>query len=118
MKKKRKEPSLLIKLLVNTLSIFTASYLLRGVHVDSLSTALIITIILAILNVTIKPLLILITFPLTLLSFGLFLIVINVIVFRIASDLVNGFYIDGFLWALLFSILVSIVNGVLYEMSK
>jgi len=116
--KKRKKPGFLTKLLVNTLSIFTASYLLNGVHVDSLSTALIIAIILAILNVTIKPILILITFPVTLLSFGLFLIVINVIVFRIASSLVSGFYIDGFLWALSYSILVSIVNGVLYEMSK
>ena len=116
--KKLKKPGFLTKLLVNTLSIFTASYLLNGVHVDSLSTALIIAIILAILNVTIKPILILITFPVTLLSFGLFLIVINVIVFRIASSLVSGFYIDGFLWALSYSILVSIVNGVLYEMSK
>jgi len=116
--KKRKKPGLFTKLFGNTLSIFTASYLLNGVHVDSLSTALIIAIILAILNVTLKPFLVLITFPITLLSFGLFLIVINVIVFRIASSLVSGFYIDGFLWALMYSILVSIVNGVLFEMSK
>ena len=117
-KKKRNEPSLLTKLLVNTLSIFIAGYLLNGVYVDSLSTALVIAIILAVLNVTVKPFLVLITFPLTLLSFGLFLIVINVIVFRIASGLVNGFYIDGFLWALIYSVLVSVVNGVLFEMSK
>ena len=116
--KKRKKPGFLTKLLVNTLSIFTASYLLNGVHVDSLSTALIIAIILAILNVTIKPILILITFPVTLLSFGLFLIVINVIVFRIASGLVTGFYIDGFLWALMFSVVVSVVNGILFKMSE
>ena len=94
---KRKKPGLLTKLVVNTLSIFTASYLLNGVYVNSFSTALIVAIILAVLNVTIKPFLILITFPITLLSFGLFLLVINVIVFRIASSIINGFYIDGFL---------------------
>ena len=116
--KKRKKPGLLTKLFVNTLSIFIAGYLLTGVYVNSLSTALIITIILAVLNVTVKPFLIFITFPITLLSFGLFLVVINVIVFRIASGLVDGFYIDGFLWALIYSVLVSVVNGVLYEMSK
>ena len=118
MKKRKKEPGVLIKIFVNTLSIFIASYLLNGVHVDSLSTALVIAIILAVLNVTVKPFLILITFPLTLLSFGLFLIVINVIVFMIASGLVNGFYIDGFLWALVYSVLISVVNSVLFEMSK
>ncbi len=69
---KKKKPGFLTKMIVNTLSIFTASYLLKGVHVDSLSTALVLAIILAVLNVTIKPFLILITFPLTLLSFGLF----------------------------------------------
>ena len=106
------------KLFVNTLSIFTASYLLKGVYVDSLSTALIIAVLLAILNVTVKPFLILITFPITLLSFGLFLVVINVIVFRIVSGFVSGFFIDGFLWALLFSVVVSVVNGILYDMSK
>jgi putative membrane protein len=116
--KRRKKPGLFTKLIVNTLSIFTASYLLNGVHVESLSTALIIALILGILNVTLKPLLVLITFPITLLSFGLFLIVINVIVFRIADSIVTGFYIDGFFWALLYSILVSIVNSILYEMSK
>ncbi len=115
---KKKKPGLLTKLLVNTVSIFTASYLLAGVHVDSLSTALVITTLLAILNVTIKPFLILITFPITLLSLGLFLIVINVIVFRIASGLVSGFYIDGFLWALMFSVVVSVVNGILFKMSE
>ena len=115
---KKKKPSLLTKLIVNTISIFTASYLLTGVHVDSLSTALVITTLLAILNVTIKPFLILITFPITLLSLGLFLIVINVIVFRIASGLVTGFYIDGFLWALMFSVVVSVVNGILFKMSE
>ena len=116
--KKRKKPGILTKIVVNTLSIFTASYLLKGVYVNSFNTALVVAIILAVLNVTIKPFLILITFPITLLSFGLFLFVINVIVFRIASSLVTGFYIDGFLWALMFSFLVSIVNGVLFEMSK
>lgn len=116
--KKKKELGLLTKLLVNTLSIFLAGYLLSGVYVESLGTALMVSVMLAILNVTVKPILILVTFPITVLSLGLFLVVINVIVFRIASGLIDGFYIDGFFWALLYSIVVSIVNSVLTEMSK
>ena len=116
--KKKKELGLLAKLLVNTLSIFLAGYLLSGVYVESLGTALMVSVMLAILNVTVKPILILVTFPITVLSLGLFLVVINVIVFRIASGLIGGFYIDGFFWALLYSVVVSIVNSVLTEMSK
>jgi putative membrane protein len=115
---KKKKPGLLASLVVNTLSIFTASYLLDGVSVNSFSTALIMAVILAVLNVTVKPFLILVTFPITLLSLGLFLVVINIIVMMIADSIVVGFHIDGFIWALLFSIVVSIVNGVLFELSK
>lgn len=116
--KNKREPSLLTKLLVNTLSIFLAGYLLRGVYLESLGTALIVSVMLAVLNVTVKPFLILVTFPITLLSLGLFLVVINVIVFRIASGLIGGFFIDGFFWALLYSVVVSIVNSVLTEICK
>ena len=116
--KKKKELGLLAKLFVNTLSIFLAGYLLSGVYVESLGTALMVSVMLAILNVTVKPILVLVTFPITVLSLGLFLVVINVIVFRIASSLIGGFYIDGFFWALLYSIVVSIVNSILTEMSK
>ena len=105
-------------LLVNTLSIFAVSYILTGIHVDSIMTALVLAIIMAVLNITVRPLLVIITIPLTLLTFGLFLLVVNVLVLYVAEMLIGGFSIDGFWWALLFSVLVTFVNGVLFGLEK
>jgi putative membrane protein len=105
-------------LLVNTLSIFAVSYILTGIHVDSIMTALVLAIIMAVLNSTVRPLLVIITIPLTLLTFGLFLLVVNVLVLYVAEMLIGGFSIDGFWWALLFSVLVTFVNGVLFGLEK
>lgn len=108
--------SILISLVVNVLSIFAASYLLRGVEVDTVTTAIWVAITLSILNVTIKPLLILLTLPLTVFSFGLFLLVINAIVIYIAADWISGFTVHGFWWAVLFSLLISFINSILYRL--
>jgi putative membrane protein len=116
--KSRNKPGPITGLIVNGLSIFIVSYLLSGVHVDSIWTALIVALILSVLNVTLKPLLIILTIPITILTLGLFLIVINVIILMTVDYLLEGFIIDGFFWAIIFSILVSIVNGILYELSK
>jgi putative membrane protein len=105
-------------LLVNTLSIFAASYVLSGIQVDSLVIALVLAIIMAVLNVTLKPLLILITIPLTVVTFGLFLLVVNVLVLYAAEALIDGFAIAGFWWAIAFSLLVTFVNGVLFGLEK
>lgn len=105
-------------LLINTLSIFAVSYILTGIHVDSIMTALVLAIIMAVLNITVRPLLVIITIPLTLLTFGLFLLVVNVLVLYVAEMLIGGFSIDGFWWALLFSVLVTFVNGVLFGLEK
>lgn len=116
--KDRRKPGPITGLIVNGLSIFIVSYLLSGVYVDSIWTALIVAFILSVLNITLKPLLILLTIPITILTLGLFLIVINVIILMTVDYLLEGFIIDGFFWAIIFSILVSIVNGILYELSK
>ena len=105
-------------LLVNTLSIFAVGYVLSGIQVDTFATALILAIVLAVLNVTLKPLLILITIPLTIVTFGLFLLVVNVLVLYVAEALIGGFAIAGFWWALAFSLLVSFVNSVLFGLDK
>ena len=101
-------------LIINTISIFAVSYILSGIQIDSLLTALIVAVVMAILNVTLKPFLILITIPLTVVTFGLFLLVVNVLVLYAAEALIDGFQIAGFWWALAFSLLVSFVNSVLY----
>lgn len=101
-------------LIVNALSIFAAAYLLPGVEVTSIGTAILVAILLSLLNVTLKPLLILLTLPLTLVSFGLFLVVINAIVIFVAADWIDGFSVHGFWWAVFFSILISFINSILY----
>lgn len=112
-----KPRSFLLALVVNTLSVIIAAFILRkGVHLESALTALWVALILALLNATIKPILILLTLPLTLFSFGLFLLVINVIVIYMTESLISGFQVDGFWWALFFSLLLSIVNGLLYAL--
>jgi putative membrane protein len=110
--------SLIGYLLINTISIFAVSYILSGIHVDSFVTALIVAVVMAILNVTLKPLLFVITIPITVITFGLFLLVLNVLVLYAAAYLIDGFQIAGFWWALLFSFLVSFVNSVLFGLGK
>jgi len=106
---------ILVSLLIYTISIFAVSYILPGIGVDSFMTALIVAVVMAVLNVTVKPLLILITIPLTIITFGLFLLVVNVLVLYVADYFIDGFHIAGFWWALLFSLLVSLVNSILFK---
>ena len=105
---------LITNLLINTISIFAVSYILPGISVDTFMTALVVAVVMAALNVTLKPFLILITIPLTIITFGLFLLVVNVLVLYAAAALIDGFQIAGFWWALAFSLLVSFLNSVLF----
>jgi len=109
---------MLRNLLINTLSIFAVSYILSGIEIDSITTALIVAVVMAVLNVTLKPLLIVLTIPLTVLTFGLFLLVVNVLVLYAADALIDGFRIAGFWWALAFSLLVSLVNSILFKPAR
>lgn len=110
--------SLFTNLVINTLSIFAVSYFLSGIQIDSFMTALVVAVVMAILNVTLKPLLIVITIPITIVTFGLFLLVLNVLILYVAEAFIDGFHIAGFWWALAFSVLVSVVNGVLSGIAK
>jgi putative membrane protein len=92
---------------INALIIFIAAYLLKGVHVDNLWTALLVAVVMGLLNVFVKPILVILTLPITVVTLGLFLLVINAILILIASNIVPGFEVSGFWWALLFSVLVS-----------
>jgi len=86
--------------------------ILPGAHVDSYINALIVAGVLAILNVLVKPVLIILTIPITIVTLGLFLLVINTLLILMADWLVPGFAVDGFWWALVFSLLLSLINGV------
>ena len=101
------------QLIVSALAVIVSSYMLRGVHIDGVLTALLVAAVLAFLNAIIKPILVFLTIPITLVTFGLFLIVINALIILLAAKLVEpAFRVDGFWWALLFSLVLSFVNAV------
>jgi putative membrane protein len=108
----------LIRILVIAAVTFGLSYILNGIHVTDFWTALVFAFVLALLNIFIKPFLILFTLPVTFLTLGLFLFVINALVVLLASKFVHGFGIDNFWWALLFSIILSIITSAIDKKEK
>jgi putative membrane protein len=104
---------ILIRLLVNALAVFVAAYVLPGVIVDGPLTALIVAVVLGVVNTFLKPILVVLTLPITFVTLGLFLLVINGALVLLVDELVPGFVVDGFLWALLFSLVVSLVGSFL-----
>jgi putative membrane protein len=110
---------IIISLLINALAIFiAASYIIPGVHVDSFMTAVIVAVVLGVLNAFLKPILVIFTLPITIITLGLFTFVINAILVLLASQFVPGFKVDGFLTALLFSLVVSIISAILGALVK
>ncbi len=103
----------LIKLLITSIAALLASYLLTDVYIDTLYTAFIVAIVLALLNTFVKPILVLLTIPISILTLGLFLIVINIIIIKVAAFLVDGFDVRSWFAALLFSLIVSVVSYIL-----
>jgi putative membrane protein len=84
-----------------------------GVHVDDYLSALMVAVVLAFLNTIVKPVLTILTIPITIFTLGLFLLAINAFIIIFAEKLVSGFHVDGFLTALLFSLLLSLCTGIL-----
>ncbi|WP_375578066.1 phage holin family protein [Marivirga tractuosa] len=108
----------LIKLLLSSLAVIVASYILPGVHVEGFFDALVVSLFLALFSATLKPLLVILTIPVTVFTLGFFLLVINALMIMLADYLVDGFYVEGFWWALLFGIILAIVNGIFESVSK
>ncbi|PKO97704.1 MAG: hypothetical protein CVU14_09910 [Bacteroidetes bacterium HGW-Bacteroidetes-9] len=105
-----------LRMLLSTIAVMITSYILPGVKIDTFLTALVTALLIGLLNTIVKPLLILFTIPLTILTFGLFLMVINASIIMMASNLLRGFHVDGFWYALLFSIILSVITAVLESM--
>lgn len=103
----------LIRLLVSALAAMLTAYLLPGVKLDNFVTALILALVLALLNMLVKPILLILTLPATIFTLGLFLFVVNALIILLASRLVSGFKVDGFWWALLFSIVMTVINSIM-----
>ena len=105
----------IMRIVVTSIVAFGLSYILSGVQIDTFTTAVVLAIVLAILNAIVKPILVFITFPITVVTLGLFLFVINALIILLADKFIKGFNVEGFWWALLFSLLLSIVTSVLYK---
>jgi putative membrane protein len=108
----------IMRIIVTSIVAFGLSYILTGISIDTFWTAILVAIVLAVLNAIIKPILIILTLPITLLTLGLFLFVINALIILFAERLITGFKVDGFWWALLFSLLLSLVTSLMYREEK
>ncbi|WP_323018944.1 phage holin family protein [Castellaniella sp.] len=104
---------LLLVWILNAVALLVVAYLLPGITVASFGSALIAALVLGLLNTVVKPLLILLTLPLTFVTLGLFLLVLNALVFWWAGSILKGFQVDGFWWAVIGAIVYSLVSGAL-----
>jgi putative membrane protein len=99
----------ILKILFTAVVILGLAKLLPGVNIDTYWTAIVVALVLAVLNAFIRPILIFLTLPATLITFGLFLFIINAGIILLDAYFVHGFRINGFWWALVFSILLSVI---------
>ncbi len=107
--------NLILRILLTAVAVLILQKILPGISVDGYGTAIWVAISLGILNALVKPVLIIFTLPATILTLGLFLFVINAIIIMLAGNFVDGFTVSGFWYALLFSILLSFLQSVLYS---
>ncbi len=109
---------LILRILLSALAVVILSKILPHVSVDNYFTAIIVAIVLSLLNFIVKPILIILTLPVTIVTFGLFLLIINAIIILLADNLIGGFNVDGIWWALLFSLLLSFLQSILFSLLK
>lgn len=102
-------------LLVNSLVVFILASILTGVEIKSFWTAIGVAIVLGIINVLVKPFIVLLTLPITILTLGLFIWVINAWMIMLVDKLIDGFKVKNFWWAMLFALFLSILNSVMYK---
>ncbi|MDC6354497.1 MULTISPECIES: phage holin family protein [Robiginitalea] len=108
----------ILRLLLSALAVVILSKILPGVSVASYGIAILVAVVLSLLNFIVKPLLIILTLPVTILTLGLFLLIINALIILMADGLITGFAVDGIWWALLFSLLLSILQSLLFSFLK
>ena len=103
---------------MSALAVVILSKVLPHVSVDTYFTAIIVAVVLSLLNFLVKPILVILTLPVTIITFGLFLLIINAVIILLADRLIDGFVVDGIWWALLFSLLLSFLQSLLFSLLK
>jgi putative membrane protein len=110
--------NVLVRFLLSGAAVLLTAYLLPGVHVEHYGYALLVAAVLSLANVVVKPVLVILTIPITLVTLGLFLLVINAGIILLVDYFTPGFYVDGFWWALAFSLILSIFNGLFSDLMR
>lgn len=105
----------LLNILISAVAVFVSGYVMSGVHVENFIAAFVAAVFLGVVNTFIKPFIILFTLPINILTLGLFTFVINGLLVMLVAAFVPGFKVDSFWWAVLFSIIMSIVNLFLHK---
>jgi len=108
----------LIEIVLSAIAVVVLANILPGISVENFLTAVVVAAVLIVLNLFVKPILIIFTLPVTIFTLGLFLLVINALIILICDALVTGFEVNGFWYALLFSILLSIFQSILFSITK
>jgi putative membrane protein len=108
----------IVRFLLSGLAVLLTAYLLSGVHVENYGYALLVAAVLSLANLVVKPVLVVFTIPITVFTLGLFLLVINALIIMLVDFLVPGFRVDGFWWALAFSLILSLFNSLFADVSK
>lgn len=106
----------IIRLLITAVVAYGLSSILSGVHIPDFKDAFILALVLAFLNVFLKPILIILTLPISIITLGIFLFVINAAIILLADRFIDGIQIDGFWWALIFSLILSLVSSFAYSL--
>ncbi|NKI30563.1 phage holin family protein [Croceivirga thetidis] len=108
----------LLRLVLSAVAVVLLAKLLPGVFVDSYVTALVVALVLSLLKFLVKPVLIILTLPITIITLGIFLLFINAILILMADYFIPGFEVSSIWWALLFSFLLSILQSIFYSLLK
>src|SRR5438105_15925913 len=108
----------IIRFLLSGFAVLLTAYLLPGAHVEDYWAALLVAVLISLSNSFVRPILVIFTIPITIVTLGLFLLVINAAIILMVDHFVDGFYVDGFWWALGFSLVLSIFNSLFADLTK
>ena len=109
---------LIMKIVFSSVLVMFLSHFIKGVYVENFTTSIIVAMVLGLLNLFVKPILILFTLPITLFTLGLFLLVINAVLILLCTKIVGGFKVDSFFTALIFSMVLSLFQSIMYSLLK
>lgn len=110
--------NIIVRIVVTSILVMVISYLMKGIVVDTFTTALTVAVVLGLLNFFVKPILVLFTLPITIFTLGLFYLVVNAIIILLCDKLVDGFDVSSFWTALFFSIILSISQSLVYKLTE